>query len=225
VTGRRAASALASGAAAAMIVWSSASCASRPRAAARPVAPPGPKSVAEATPSAPVLPPVAPPILRVGLASDVAEFTLPAPGAPWIVSGGEETALFAGPLTFRPHGGGGVVRIQTGAFSEEGAARAAAAEMGKRTGLEASIAFSAEKGLYRVRLGAFGDARAAADAQAKLQAAGISGFPVTESSGNAALLMRDQNIGFLPVCDADGRAVGAITTWRSSLSATASMAA
>jgi len=134
---------------------------------------------------------VAPPILRVGLASDVAEFTLPAPGAPWIVSGGEETALFAGPLTFRPHGGGGVVRIQTGAFSEEGAARAAAAEMGKRTGLEASIAFSAEKGLYRVRLGAFGDARAAADAQAKLQAAGISGFPVTESSGNAALLMRD----------------------------------
>jgi len=170
------------------ILAGAASCASRPHAG--PAVPP-PPSAAAPSPGATVLPPIAPPVLRVGLSSDVAEFTLPLPGAPWIVSGVGGTAVYAGPLTFRARGGGSIVRIQIGAFSEEGAARAAAADAAKRSGLDASIAFSAEKGLYRVRLGAFPDPASAGDAIAKLQASGISGFAVTEAAGAAALLLRD----------------------------------
>jgi stage II sporulation protein D len=144
-------------------------------------------------PTAPaaVLPEIAPPALRIGLASDLPEFALPASGAPWIVSGGGETAAHPGPLAFRAQGGGSTVRLQTGAFSEEATARSAAADVAKRSGLEASVAFSAEKGLYRVRLGAFPDAAAAQDTLAKLRAAGIDAAAVTESSGAAALLLRD----------------------------------
>ena len=148
-------------------------------------------STASASPPAAALPPIAPPVLRVGLASDVAELTLPAPGAPWIVAAGGETAIHAGPLTFRPVGAGSAMWIQTGAFSEEEVARSQAEAMAKRSGLPSSVAFSADKGVYRVRIGPFPDAAAASAAQEKLRAAGISGFPVTEASAGAALVMRD----------------------------------
>jgi len=154
---------------------------------ARPV---GPAAAPPASPAI-VLPDVAPPALRIGLASDLAEFTLPQPGVSWIVSGGGETASRPGPLALRASGGGSVVRLQTGAFSEEATARAAAADLAKKTGLEASVAFSAEKGLYRVRVGAFHDAAAAQEALAKLRSAGVDALAVSESSGEASILLRD----------------------------------
>ncbi|HET7451614.1 MAG TPA: SpoIID/LytB domain-containing protein [Thermoanaerobaculia bacterium] len=143
-------------------------------------------------PPALVLPAIPSPALRIGLSSDSAEFTLPAPGAPWIVSGGREPALHAGPLTFRAVGtAAAAFWIQTGAFSEEPVARAQADEMSRRSGYSSSVAFSADKGVYRVRLGPFPDAAAASAAQQKLQAGGVSGIPVTEKSPNAAIAMRD----------------------------------
>ncbi|HET9794218.1 MAG TPA: SpoIID/LytB domain-containing protein, partial [Thermoanaerobaculia bacterium] len=173
------------------VLLAAAACASRRTSAPAPGQGGATAAARPSPPSAIALPPIAPPVLRIGLSSDVAEFALPAPGAPWIVSGGGETVLIAGPVSFRALGGGSVVRIQTGAFSEEATARAAAADVARRTGLEASVAFSAEKGLYRVRAGTWPDAAAAQDGLAKLHAAGIDGMPVSEPSGAAAILVRD----------------------------------
>ncbi len=167
-------------------------CASRRASAPATPGPTAPAAAAAPAPPAPLaVAPPAPPVVRIGLASDLAEFTLPQPGVPWIVSAGGEVASHPGPLSFRASGGGSIFRLQTGAFSEEETARSAAADVAKRTGLEASVAFSAEKGLYRVRVGAFPDAAAAQDALANLRAAGIDAVPAAESSGAAALLLRD----------------------------------
>ena len=100
--------------------------------------------VAPAATAVAVLPAVAPPAIRVGLASDLAEFVLPAPGAPWIVTTNGRTELRRGPLRFRAQGAPAVVRIQAGAFSEEPSARTAAADLEKRTGLPTSVVFSAD---------------------------------------------------------------------------------
>ena len=158
-------------------------CASR-RSAAPPPAPAATPPGARPAALPAVLPPVAPPVVRVGLASDLTEFVLPGAGTPWIVSAGGKVERRRGPLAFRAKGVSAVVRIQTGAFSEETAARSVAAELGKKTGLPASVTFSAEKGLYRVRVGAFPDAAAA-------KASGIEGVLVTEGSGT--LTLRDES--------------------------------
>jgi stage II sporulation protein D len=127
-------------------------------------------------------------VIRVGLESDLAEFAVPAPGAPWIVSAGGRAELRRGPLRFRSQGSPAVVRIQAGAFSEEPSARSAAADLEKRTGLPASVVFSAEKGLYLVRAGAFADIPSA---RAAAQAAGLDGFPVAEGSTPGTLTVAD----------------------------------
>ena len=167
-------------------LWLAAGCASRPT----PEPAPGPAAGTVPAPgaAAPSLAGVAPPVIRVGLASDLADFALPDPGSTWVVSFGGRTTVVRGPLRFRAQGAAATIRIQAGAFTEEPSARTAAAELEKRTGLPTSVVFSAEKGLYLVRAGSFPDAAAA---RAAAQSAGLDGFPVTEGSAAAALVFSD----------------------------------
>jgi len=178
--------------AAALACLAAAGCATGPAASSRP-GPAGesPKGSPPASPDRPAIafPTVSAPLLRIGLASDLSELSLP--GASWIVSAGGKTSLRPGPLAFVARGTASLVRLQAGAYTEEATARSVAADLAKKTGLAPSVVFSAEKGLFAVRLGSFPSAAAAKDALPKLTAAGVAGFVVTEASGAPAIAMRD----------------------------------
>ncbi|HEY1252420.1 MAG TPA: SpoIID/LytB domain-containing protein [Thermoanaerobaculia bacterium] len=153
--------------------------------------PPAPLPSAETAP-VPVPPVrVAPPavpapsgsVFRVGLKSDLTEVTLGTAGTMWIVASGDRAELVQGPLTVQPGGGGGgeaapSFQIQAGAFSQEEPARKLADRLGAANQLSAQVAFSADRGLYRVLLGGFAS-RADADAAVeRLKASGQDGFVV-----------------------------------------------
>ncbi|MGH9440700.1 MAG: SpoIID/LytB domain-containing protein, partial [Thermoanaerobaculia bacterium] len=153
--------------------------------------PPGGRGAIPAALGSPAPAPLTPPVLRIGLASDQAEFVLPARGTPWTLVSGADTLLLGGPLAIRPVGGAPISRVQVGAFSEENSAKPIAEKMSAQTGLASSVVFSAEKGLFLVRLGEFSDPAAAAAAAQKLSAAGSPSFVVTEASPASALSVRD----------------------------------
>ena len=129
--------------------------------------------------------------MRVGLASDLPELVLPSPGTPWLVSAGGNVRLRRGPLAVRVQGAAPRYRVQAGAFSEESAARAVATDLGAKTGLPSSVVFSAEKGLYRVRLGDFSDAASAGEAAARLKAAGVDALASAEPGSAARMTVAD----------------------------------
>ncbi len=140
-----------------------------------------------------MLAPPAAPVLRVGLASDQPEFLLPARGAPWTLIAGSETVVLRGPLSIRPLGGAAKSRVQAGAFSEEASAREMGDRLSAATGLPSSIVFSAEKGLFLVRLGEFADPAAAATAAKKIAEGGGPAFVVTEPGAATGLGVRDES--------------------------------
>ena len=159
-----------------------ASCASGP-----PAPPPLP-SAAQAPVPLPAMR-VAPPsvdapsgvLYRLGLKSDLTELVLGAPGTVWIVTSGERAELMQGPLAFRPSGNGTgaqTFQIQAGAFSQEEPARRLADTLAASQSMSAQVAFSADRGVYRVLLGGF-SARSEADAALqKMKASGQDGFVV-----------------------------------------------
>lgn len=147
-----------------------AGCASGP-----PAKTPGPQPVASAAPAAVpserrsrrgAPPPVPVPTLtarsgvlyRVGLKSDLPELSYGAAGEPWIVVSAGRAELVRGPIVFRPEpvsAVGGRFTVQAAAFSQEEPARRLLAKLSADFGTTGSVAFSAERGVYRVLLGSF----------------------------------------------------------------------
>ncbi len=112
-------------------------------------------------------------LLRVGLKSDLAELMYGPPGQRWIVASGGRGEVLRGPLRFRAQGAAaGGFQVQAGAFSQEKPARERADRLAADLQTSGSVAFSADRGVYRVLLGNFAD-RASAEALAeKLRASG-----------------------------------------------------
>jgi stage II sporulation protein D len=138
------------------------------------------------------VPPPASPVLRVGLASDLPEFLLPARGMPWTLDVAGARTVHRGPLTFRPIPAPPVYRIQVGAFSEEPTAQRVAQRFSRALGLAGRVVFSAERGLYLVRMGEFPNEAAARSVLPKAVAAGVDAFVSAEPSGPTALLLNDE---------------------------------
>lgn len=114
-------------------------------------------------------------LYRVGLKSDLAELTYGSAGEPWIVVSGGRAEPLRGPITFRPElpaSGAPAFSVQAGAFSQEEPARHMLEKLAADFQTTGSVAFSAERGVYRVLVGTF-RTRLEADAFAeRLRAAG-----------------------------------------------------
>jgi stage II sporulation protein D len=138
-------------------------------------------------------------LLSIGLKSDASEIVLPPPGQRWILSSGGREEVLRGPLRFRSQGrGSSSWQVQAGAFSQEDPARAALSRLTAELGATGSVAFSADRGVYRVLLGSFPD-RASADALAvRIRASGQDAFPVEGGAAAAG--------GSLEVVGEDGAA-------------------
>ena len=120
-------------------------------------------------------------LYRVGLKSDLTELVLGGPGTVWIVAAGERAELVQGPLAFRPAGNGAgaqTFQIQAGAFSQEEPARKLADTLAASQTMTAQVAFSADRGVYRVLLGGFATRGEADAALQKMKASGQDGFVV-----------------------------------------------
>jgi stage II sporulation protein D len=103
----------------------------------------------------------------------VPSLTLGAPGSPWVLSADGRSERVRGPLTFSPEGSGARrFAVQAGAFSQEDSARAAADRLAREQGVSAAVAFSADRGVYRVLLGDFASRPEAAAFAEKLKAGG-----------------------------------------------------
>jgi stage II sporulation protein D len=112
-------------------------------------------------------------LLRIGLKSDLSEFLFGPPGSPWLVLSAGRVERLRGPLLFTSAGGAARrFAVQAGAFSQEETARTVAARLSGEQGVAATVAFAAEKGLYRVLLGDFATRADAAALAEKLKAAG-----------------------------------------------------
>jgi stage II sporulation protein D len=106
-------------------------------------------------------------LLRVGLKSDLAEFVYGPPGQRWIVASAGRAEVLRGPLRFRAEGATARgFQVQAGSFSQEEPARERAARLAAGFQTSGSVAFSADRGVYRVLLGSCGD-RACAEALAE----------------------------------------------------------
>ena len=144
-------------------------------------------------PALPVAPPTLPStsgtVFRVGLKSDLTELTLGTAGTMWIVAAGDRAELVQGPLAVRPVGGaerGPAFAIQAGAFSQEDPARRLADRLGSANQVAAQVAFSADRGVYRVLLGAYASRAEADSALERLKASGQDGFVVSGAPRAAA---------------------------------------
>lgn len=135
-------------------------------------------------------------VYRVGLKSDLTELALGTPGTVWIVASGERAELVPGPVALSPSGAPGssaTFQIQVGAFSQEEPARRLADRLAAATQASAEVAFSADRGVYRVLLVGYASRAEAEAALEKLKASGQDGFVVpgavkaTSSSSSIAV--------------------------------------
>jgi stage II sporulation protein D len=133
-------------------------------------------------------------VVGIGLASDLERADVAPRGYPWtLVAPGGARQIRRGPLMFRPKAAPPVYRVQVGGFSEEATARRIAAEFASRYSAPSTVVFSAERGLYLARIGAFADAAAARALLAQIVGKGVDAFLVTEPSGGASLLLTDES--------------------------------
>ena len=143
--------------------------------ASGPPAKPGQQPVAAAAPSVTAVPRrqrrgAAPPIpvptpsapsgvlYRVGLKSDLPELSYGSAGEPWILVSAGRAELVRGPIVFRPEASAAVpgrFTVQAAAFSQEEPARRLLQKLSADFGTTGTVAFSAERGVYRVLLGSF----------------------------------------------------------------------
>jgi stage II sporulation protein D len=148
-------------------------------------------------------------LYRVGLKSDLSEFVLGTAGTVWVVVAGDRAELVQGPLTIRPGAASAAsatpaaatsFQIQAGAFSQEDPAKKLGDRLAAQFQTPATVAFSADRGLYRTLLGSFAT-RADADAfLAKLKASGQDGFvvpgaPLEASAGPATITVSGGTAG------------------------------
>jgi stage II sporulation protein D len=109
----------------------------------------------------------------VGVKSDLPEFVYGPLGQRWIVASGGRAEILRGPLRFRPEGAAaGGFQVQAGAFSQEAPAREREERLAAQFGVAGAVAFSADRGVYRVLLGSFPDRQSAEALAEKLRAAG-----------------------------------------------------
>jgi len=112
-------------------------------------------------------------LLRVGLKSDLPEFLYGPAGERWIVASAGRAEVLRGPLLFRPEGpAAGGFAVQAGSFSQEAPARERAGRLAAQFQVSGTVAFSADRGVYRVLLGSFADRPSAEALAVKLRAAG-----------------------------------------------------
>src|SRR5207245_7763974 len=90
-------------------------------------------------------------LLRIGWKSDVSEFVFGPPGQRWIVVSQGQAELLRGTMRVKPEAAG--FQVQAGAFSQEEPARDRAARLAADFQASGSVAFSADRGVYRVLLG------------------------------------------------------------------------
>ncbi|MEO8430377.1 MAG: SpoIID/LytB domain-containing protein [Acidobacteriota bacterium] len=145
--------------------------------------PAGPRSAPGAAVAAPADPAPSGTLYRVGLKSDLPEVAYGPPGRRWIVVSAGRGQALRGPLRFRPEGRRAVsFQVQAGAYSQEEPARALVDRLSAELHTNGTVAFSADRGVYRALLGSFPD-RAAADAfAATVRASGQDAFPVEGSA-------------------------------------------
>lgn len=126
-------------------------------------------------------------LYRIGLKSDLTEFLFGPPGARWVLVAGGKRETVRGPLRFTPEGKGvSLFQVQAGAFSQEAPAQDRLTRLSADWKTQGSVAFAADRGVYRVLLGRF-PSRAEAEAFAeKLRAAGAEAFPVEGAPPEAA---------------------------------------
>ncbi|HYR45658.1 MAG TPA: SpoIID/LytB domain-containing protein [Thermoanaerobaculia bacterium] len=182
--------------AALLLAFAAARCANLPRKTpAGAPQPPAPSPSPVSTRAAPGRPAARTPIpvpadaapsgtlLRIGWKSDVSEFVFGPPGQRWVVVSQGQAELLRGTLRVKPEPAG--FQVQAGAFSQEEPARDRAGKLAADFQTSGSVAFSADRGVYRVLLGNFSD-RAAAEALAeKLRGAGEEAL-VAEGGGPLA---------------------------------------
>ena len=174
-------------------------------AAATPTPPPSGRRATGAVP--PVLVPAprdaAPSgtLLRVGLKSDLPEFVYGPPGQRWIVASAGRAELLRGPLYFRPQGAAVVgFQVQAGAFSQEAPARERTDRLAAQFQTPGAVAFSADRGVYRVLLGAFPDRPSAEALAEKIRGTGeeavvVEGSSVPASTAGSALAVTFEDGG------------------------------
>ena len=128
-------------------------------------------------------------VYRVGLKSDLPELSYGSPGEPWILVSAGRAEVFRAPITFRPDAaaaGGGAFSVQAAAFSQEEPARRTLEKLSGELQTTGSVAFSAERGVYRVLLGTFAT-RAEADLLAtRVRTGGQEAIVVEGAAGPAA---------------------------------------
>lgn len=173
---------------------------SAPTAPAEPpaAAPPPTAGVAPEPPLAPPPEPPPPPlveprVIRVGLATDLAEVSFPCCQNQIVASADGTVVATAPPILVTPSAtakASGGYRVQAAALKDEGQARDLAARLQRITGQPADARFDAATDLYRVRVGRT-DARPDAEKlQGRLSTLGMgSTWVVSEGAGiaNAAL--------------------------------------
>ncbi|HTO77186.1 MAG TPA: SpoIID/LytB domain-containing protein [Thermoanaerobaculia bacterium] len=140
-------------------------------------------------PAVPVPRPAAPSgtLFRVGLKSDLPQFGFGPPGSPWVLVSEGRAERRRGPLTFVPEDGASArYAAQAGAFSQEETAKAVAARLSAEQKLPVAVAFSADRGLYRVLLGDFAARADAAALVERLKAAGQEALVAEGPSAAAA---------------------------------------
>ncbi|MGH9317920.1 MAG: SpoIID/LytB domain-containing protein, partial [Thermoanaerobaculia bacterium] len=125
-------------------------------------------------------------LFRIGWKSDLAEFAYGPPGQRWIVVSAGSAETLRGTLRFRPEGPAAeTFSVQAGAFSQEETAREILERLSGQFQTEGTVAFSAERGVFRVLLGSFPDRAAAQSFAERLKAAGQDAF-VLEGGGRPA---------------------------------------
>src|SRR6266511_334175 len=123
---------------------------------------------AGSTPPVAVSPTPSPPGKRAS-GGGAAAVPLPADSAP----SATRAEIVRGPLRFRPEGAAaGGFQVQAGAFSQEDPARQRLERLASQFGVAGTVAFSADRGVYRVLLGAFSDRVSAQALADKLRGAG-----------------------------------------------------
>lgn len=153
-----------------------------------PAAPPVPAAPAPAPPE-----PRYPSWVRIGLATDLESVTLPCcDGDVAVDVGGTRLDLVAA-LRIAPAAaslGGITYRVQIAALKDEDQAKELARRLGGLSGWPADARFDAQAGIYRVRIGKFGERPAAEEAAKRLTRFGVdSSWIVSEGAhlGEAAL--------------------------------------
>lgn len=152
-----------------------------PAPPAEPLPPPAPG------PAAVPAPPRLPGIVRIGLATDLEQVTLPCCDGEVSAEAGGALLEVVSPLTVRPAArtaSAAAYRLQLAALRDEGQAAELARRLTAASGERADFRFDAQTGLYRVRLGRYPTREAAETAGRALTRLGVDAFwVVSEGEG------------------------------------------